>query len=65
MKITEIIPTELSGYCDIETGECITGETGTPHDTATEDVAHTEDESPTRMLDDSESRRADTAFERR
>ena len=23
MNITEIIPTELSGYCDVETGECI------------------------------------------
>lgn len=31
MNITEIIPTEISGYCDAETGECITAETGTPH----------------------------------
>lgn len=63
MNITEIIPTELSGYCDVETGECITTETGTPHGTTTESVAHTDGESPT-MLDDSEKRRADTVFER-
>jgi hypothetical protein len=30
MNITEIIPTEISGYCDVETGECITAETGNP-----------------------------------
>jgi len=35
MNITEIIPTEISGYCDAETGECITAETGTPHGTRT------------------------------
>jgi hypothetical protein len=37
MNITEIIPGELSGYCDIETGECTTTETGTPHGTTTEE----------------------------
>lgn len=26
-NITDIIPTEISGYCDVETGECITTET--------------------------------------
>jgi hypothetical protein len=36
MNITEIIPTEISGYCDVETGECITAETGAPHGTPTE-----------------------------
>jgi hypothetical protein len=44
MKITEIIPTELSGYCDVETGECITAETGTPQDTPTEKVAPIDDQ---------------------
>lgn len=63
MKITEIIPTELSGYCDVETGECITTETGIPYATTTENVAHTDDEIST-MLDNSENRRANTAFER-
>lgn len=63
MNITEIISTELSGYCDVQTGECITAETGTPHSTATENVAHTDDQSPT-MLDNSEIRQADTVPER-
>ena len=63
MNITEIIPTEISGYCDVETGECITTETGTPRGTPAENVAHTDDEIST-MLDDSENHRADTVFER-
>jgi hypothetical protein len=41
MNITEIIPAELSGYCDIETGECVSTETRNPHGTTTENVAHT------------------------
>ena len=40
-NITEIVPAELSGYCDVGTGECITVETGTPHAATTEDVAET------------------------
>ena len=63
MNITEIIPTELSGYCDVQTGECITAETDTPHSTTTENVAHADDQSPT-MLDHSENRQADTVLER-
>jgi hypothetical protein len=54
MNITEIIPTEISGYCDVETGECITAETGTPHGTPTENAAHTDDQIST-MLDDHEN----------
>ncbi|WP_211841721.1 hypothetical protein [Rudaeicoccus suwonensis] len=44
INITEIIPAELSGYCDVETGECITTETGTPDGTTTEKDAHADDE---------------------
>jgi hypothetical protein len=43
VNITEIIPAEISGYCDAETGECITTETGTP----TENAAHTDDDTST------------------
>ena len=56
MNITEIIPAEISGYCDAETGECVTAETGTPHGTPTENVAHTDDKIST-MLDDYPSER--------
>jgi hypothetical protein len=27
MNIPEIIPAEISGYCDLETGECVTVDT--------------------------------------
>jgi len=37
VKITEIIPAELSGFCDIATGECVDADTETPDGTATED----------------------------
>jgi hypothetical protein len=47
VNITEIIPAEISGYCDAETGECITTETGTPHGTPAENVAHTDDDTST------------------
>ena len=39
MNITEIVPTEVSGYCDAQTGECITTETGTPQEATIEDAA--------------------------
>ena len=29
MKVPEIIPAEISGYCDVETGQCITVEEAT------------------------------------
>lgn len=63
MNITEFIATELSGYCDVQTGECITAEPDTPHNATTGNVAHTDDQSPT-MLDDSENHQADTVVER-
>lgn len=44
MNITEIIPTELSGYCDVATGECVTAEADAPQDTTTENIARTGDE---------------------
>jgi hypothetical protein len=47
VNITEIIPAEISGYCDAETGECITTETGIPHATSAENVAHTDDDTST------------------
>jgi hypothetical protein len=31
MSITEIIPTEISGNCDVEGVESVTDEAGTPH----------------------------------
>ena len=56
MNITEIIPTEISGYCDVESGECITTETGAGHPSTTENAAQTDDEISTRFQD-SEQRR--------
>jgi len=44
VNITEIIPAEISGYCDAGTGECITTETGAGHPSATENAAQTGDE---------------------
>jgi hypothetical protein len=32
MNIPEIIDAEVSGYCDLETGECITADPITPDD---------------------------------
>jgi hypothetical protein len=29
MTIPEIMPTELSGFCDVSTGECVVVDTGT------------------------------------
>jgi hypothetical protein len=56
VNITEIIPTEISGYCDVESGECITTETGASHPSTTENAAQTDDEISTRFQD-SEQRR--------
>lgn len=56
VNITEIIPTEISGYCDVESGECIIAETGAGHCSTTENSAQTEDEIPT-MFQDSEEHR--------
>jgi hypothetical protein len=56
MNIIEILPTEISGYCDVESGECITTETGTPHGTPTENAAQTDDEISTRFQDSEECR---------
>jgi hypothetical protein len=35
MNIPEIMPTELSGFCDVATGECVLVDTDTDTDTAT------------------------------
>jgi hypothetical protein len=56
MNITEIIPTEISGYCDVESGECITTETGAGHPSTTENAAQTDDEISTRFQDSEERR---------
>jgi hypothetical protein len=56
--------TAIAGYCDHDGGECITTDTGIPPGTTVENVAHGEDEIST-LLDDSENRRAGTAFERK
>jgi hypothetical protein len=56
MNITEIIPTEISGYCDVEAGECITTETGAGHPSRTENAAQTDDEISTRFQDSEERR---------
>lgn len=41
MNIAHIVPTEVSGICDIATGQCIVVETeiDTPHDTATGEIS--------------------------
>jgi hypothetical protein len=41
MNITEVIPTELTGFCDVATGECIVAgtDTETPHGSAIEDTS--------------------------
>lgn len=56
VNITEIIPTEISGYCDVESGECITTETGAGHPSTTENAAQTDDEISTRFQDSEERR---------
>jgi hypothetical protein len=56
MNITEIIPTEISGYCDVESGECITTETSAGHPSTTENAAQTDDEISTRFQDSEERR---------
>jgi hypothetical protein len=45
MNITQITPTELSGYCDVATGECIVADTDTetPHGSATEESSQLPD----------------------
>ena len=52
MNITEIIPSEPSGFCDIKTGECVVAETETPPGTETDDTSHSpgvpEDRQPSR-----------------
>ena len=42
MNITEIIPSELLGFCDIKTGECGVAETETetPPARETDDTSH-------------------------
>jgi hypothetical protein len=35
MNVPEIMPTELSGFCDVATGECIVVDTDTDTDAAT------------------------------
>jgi hypothetical protein len=42
MNITEIIPSELYGFCDIKTGECVVAETETetPPGRETDDTSH-------------------------
>jgi hypothetical protein len=61
VNITEIIPAEISGYCDAETGECITTDTGAAHPPATENTAQTDDQIPARSQDPEERR---TQYER-
>jgi hypothetical protein len=51
MNIPEIMPTELSGFCDVATGECIIVDTDT--DTATAGGSATDDTpQPPEVLDD-------------
>jgi hypothetical protein len=45
MTIPEIIPAEVSGYCDLETGECVTVDPvtsadKTAHRSASSDATH-------------------------
>lgn len=45
MTIPEVIPAEVSGYCDLETGECvtvdpITSDDKTAHRSASSDATH-------------------------
>lgn len=54
INITEIIPAELSGYCDVETGECIITETGTSRG-ATVEIAPRADDEPSTAVNDSEN----------
>jgi hypothetical protein len=46
VNITDIIPTDMSGYCDVESGECTTAETGTNRGAPTEHVTRTDHEIP-------------------
>jgi hypothetical protein len=41
MNIPEIMPTELSGFCDVATGECVVADTdtATAHGPATDDTS--------------------------
>ena len=43
MNIPEVMPTELSGFCDVATGECIViqtdTDTATTHGPATDDAS--------------------------
>jgi hypothetical protein len=51
MNIPEIMPTELSGFCDVTTGECIVVDTDT--DAATTGGSATDDPSqPPEVPDD-------------
>jgi hypothetical protein len=51
MSIPEIMPTELSGFCDVATGECIVADAGT--DAATAGGSATDDTSqPPELPDD-------------
>jgi hypothetical protein len=53
MNILEIMPTELSGFCDVATGECIVVATDTDTDTATAHGPTTDDTSqPPEVPDD-------------
>lgn len=56
MNITEIIPAEISGYCNAETGECIITEPGAGHPPTTENAAQADDETPAPFQDPKERR---------
>jgi hypothetical protein len=56
VNITEIIPADISGYCNAETGECITTDTGAAHPPATENTAQTDNEIPAPSQDPEERR---------
>ncbi len=45
MNVAKIVPTEVAGFCDVATGECVVIETDsdTPHDPATGEIAQLPD----------------------
>jgi hypothetical protein len=52
MNIPEIMPTELSGFCDVATGECTVVDTGADADAATAGCSATDDTSQSREVPD-------------
>lgn len=58
MNITQIVASELSGFCDVATGECIVAEPETPPDAKTDTTSNNRD-APTIV-----SRRTFTPFHR-